>query len=152
MSNVIQIKHGASVPGDGVLAPYELGYADDGGLYIGVPSGDSTISKKINGENQFENVLYFDEKDGIGYNYGRVHMNSCDFSLENYTCVEEGDNTLETFHITRDEKSLIPMIKDAMEYGNIEMLVSPWSPPAYMKTTGKMNEGGKLKEEYFEEI
>lgn len=65
MSNVIQIKHGASAPGDGVLAPYELGYADDGGLYIGVPSGDSTISKKINGENQFENVLYFDEKDKL---------------------------------------------------------------------------------------
>ena len=50
MSNVIQIKHGASAPADGVLAPYELGYADDGGLYIGVPNGDSTISKKINFE------------------------------------------------------------------------------------------------------
>lgn len=56
MSNVIQIKHGASAPGDGVLAPYELGYADDGGLYIGIPSegGQNTISQQINTGNNFE--------------------------------------------------------------------------------------------------
>ena len=27
-------------------------------------------------------------------------------------------------------------------------MASPWSPPAYMKTTGQMNRGGKLKDEY----
>lgn len=27
-------------------------------------------------------------------------------------------------------------------------MASPWSPPAWMKTNGQMNEGGKLKEEY----
>lgn len=37
-----------------------------------------------------------------------------------------------------------------MKYGDIDMLMSPWSPPAYMKTNGEMNHGGKLKEEYFE--
>lgn len=40
------------------------------------------------------------------------------------------------------------MIKDALAYGDIKMLVSPWSPPAYMKTNGEMNHGGKLKPEY----
>lgn len=36
MSNVIQIKHGANKPKDGILAPYELGYAiNEGALYIG---------------------------------------------------------------------------------------------------------------------
>ena len=93
-------------------------------------------------------ILYFDEKEGIGYNYGRVHINSCDFSLGNYACVEENDETLETFNIERDKKSLIPMIKDAQKYGDIDMLASPWSPPAYMKTNGQMNYGGTLKEEY----
>ena len=95
--------------------------------------------------------LYFDENSGIGYNFGRVHMNSCDFSEGNYACTKENDDTLETFNIDRDKQAIIPMIKSAMEYSKeLEILVSPWSPPAYMKTNGEMNHGGKLKEEYFE--
>ena len=93
---------------------------------------------------------YFDREEGIGYNLGRVHMNSCDFSLDNYTCVDEGDETLESFQINRDKASVIPMVKDAMAYGEIDMLASPWSPPAYMKTNNEMNHGGKLKKEYYE--
>ena len=94
--------------------------------------------------------LYFDKNEGIGYNFGRVHINSCDFSLGNYSCVEDGDETLETFNIERDKKLVIPMIKDAMEYNDVEIFASPWSPPSYMKTNGEMNHGGKLKKEYFE--
>ena len=30
----------------------------------------------------------------------------------------------------------------------IEVMLSPWSPPAFMKTNGEKNHGGKLKEEY----
>lgn len=112
----------------------------------------STTLDKLSKENR-ERILklYFDPKEGLGYNFGRVHINSCDFSLGNYTCVEEGDKTLSTFNIDRDKRSVIPMIQGAMQYNNdITMLASPWSPPAYMKTTGQMNQGGKLKEEYFE--
>ncbi len=94
--------------------------------------------------------LYFDTENGIGYNYGRVHMNSCDFSLGNYTCVEEGDETLATFNTDRDRKWVIPMIREAQKHSDIELLLSPWSPPAYMKTNGDMNRGGKLKPEYRE--
>jgi len=111
----------------------------------------STTLDKLSEKNREKILkLYFDCEEGIGYNFGRVHINSCDFSLGNYTFVEEGDETLETFDIKRDEKSLIPMIKDAMKYNSIEMFASPWSPPGYMKTTGKMNRGGKLKEDYYE--
>ena len=110
----------------------------------------STTLDKLSRENREKIIrLYFDNETGIGYNLGRVHMNSCDFSLGNYTCVDEGDETLETFQINRDKSSLIPMIKDAMKYGDIGMLASPWSPPAYMKTTNMMNLGGELKEEYY---
>lgn len=92
--------------------------------------------------------MYFDTERGIGYNFGRVHINSCDFSLGNYSCVEDGDEALETFNIRRDEATVIPMIKEAMKYNDIEIFASPWSPPAYMKTNGEMNRGGKLKKEY----
>ena len=111
----------------------------------------STTIDKLSQENRDKIIkMYFDETDGIGYNFGRVHINSCDFSLGNYTYVEENDETLETFNIKRELASVIPMIKDAMKYGKITLFASPWSPPAYMKTTGMMNRGGKLKEEYFD--
>ncbi|MCM1057881.1 MAG: glucosylceramidase [Firmicutes bacterium] len=89
---------------------------------------------------------------GLKYNLGRIHMNSCDFALGNYTYIEAGDTDLRTFDISHDRKQIIPLIKKAMEcHGGEELslLVSPWSPPAFMKTNGEMNHGGKLKEEYY---
>jgi len=94
--------------------------------------------------------LYFSEDEGIGYNVGRVHMNSCDFSDGNYACVEENDETLDSFNVDRDKQAVIPMVRDAMKYGGLQIFMSPWSPPAYMKTNGEMNHGGKLKPEYRE--
>lgn len=114
-------------------------------------AASTTLDKLSSGNREKVLKMYFDADEGIGYNFGRIHINSCDFSLENYTYVEEGDEELKTFDISRDKKSVIPMIKDAMKYsGDMALFASPWSPPAYMKTNGQMNCGGKLKEEYFE--
>ena len=81
----------------------------------------------------------------------RTHINSCDFSLSNYAHVEdEKDSELHTFSLERNKESLIPMIKDALRKreNKIKIMASPWSPPAWMKTTGQMNFGGKLKNEH----
>lgn len=93
---------------------------------------------------------YFNQETGLGYNLCRTHINSCDFSLGNYAYSEvEGDTELECFDISRDKKLLIPLIKDAMAVAGSEIKIvsSPWSPPAWMKTNGQMNHGGKLKPE-----
>lgn len=94
---------------------------------------------------------YFSNK-GLAYNFGRLHMNSCDFALGNYTYVKEGDDTLSSFDIKHDFHEIIPMIKDAQKESENEMefLVSPWSPPAFFKTNSEMNHGGKLRKEYFQ--
>ena len=94
--------------------------------------------------------LYFDEMEGIGYNFGRVHINSCDFSIGNYTYVKRWDKTLHSFNIDRERAAVIPMIKDAMRYNDISVLASPWSPPGYMKTNHMMNLGGRLRKKYYE--
>ena len=93
---------------------------------------------------------YFGET-GNNYSIGRTHINSCDFSLENYAhCETPGDIDLKNFSISRNKKDLIPFIKDALRItkNKFRIMASPWSPPAWMKTNGQMNEGGKLKEEY----
>lgn len=94
--------------------------------------------------------LYFDREKGIGYNFGRSHINSCDFSLSIYSSVEEGDKTLETFNLEREKKYILPFLKDALEYCKEEIVLfaSPWSPPAYMKDNNSVIKGGKLLEEY----
>ena len=93
---------------------------------------------------------YFSKDKGIGYNFGRTHINSCDFSVELYSYVQDGDKDLSTFNIDRDRKYIIPFVKDALQYCREELVLfaSPWSPPAYMKENESAFGGGCLKEEY----
>ncbi|MGE5612899.1 MAG: glycoside hydrolase family 30 protein [Bacillota bacterium] len=95
---------------------------------------------------------YFDPEEGIGYSIGRVHINSCDFSLGNYTYVKDNDTSLDSFDISREEQWTAPFIKEAeaVRKGGIKLLASPWSPPGWMKTNGEMNHGGKLLPQYME--
>lgn len=95
--------------------------------------------------------LYFGES-GNRYNFCRTHIQSCDFALGNYAYVEEeADRELATFSIERDREYLIPFIKSALSKNkDIQFLASPWSPPAFMKTNGMMNRGGRLKKEYYQ--
>lgn len=93
---------------------------------------------------------YFGE-DGLRYHLGRIPMGSCDFGMGNYAYVEEGDEELKTFSIAHDREQIIPLIRDAQGKCGEKMafMAAPWSPPAFMKTNGEMNHGGKLKKEYY---
>ena len=93
---------------------------------------------------------YFNVHSGHGYTLCRVHMNSCDFALGNYAHVEQADDfELSSFSIQRDRQALLPFIQAALRVAAapIQLLVSPWSPPAWMKTNGQMNHGGQLRPE-----
>ena len=96
---------------------------------------------------------YFDPNLGNGYTICRVHMNSCDFSTGNWACdTVNGDVELKHFSIEHDKKQVIPFIKKAKSLigSNFKLFISPWSPPAWMKTNNTMLNGGKLKPEYRE--
>ncbi|MCX6233753.1 MAG: glycoside hydrolase family 30 protein [Bacteroidetes bacterium] len=94
---------------------------------------------------------YFDKNSGIGYSLARTNMNSCDFSSSSYTYVKENDKDLKTFSVEHDEQFRIPFIKKviAAAGGQINLFVSPWSPPAWMKDNNNMLNGGKLLPEYY---
>lgn len=92
---------------------------------------------------------YFGES-GAKYSLTRTHMNSCDFSLSNYSYAPvEGDMELEHFSIDEDRDDIIPMIKDAMAVSKdgFKIISSPWTAPIWMKDNNKW-EGGKLLEKY----
>ncbi len=93
---------------------------------------------------------YFSPKQ-MNYQLVRIHMDSCDFSLDMYEAMSDPEDTkLNSFSFERTEKYIIPMLKDAQKAskGNLKLMLTPWSPPAFMKTNGKRTGGGKLKPEY----
>lgn len=92
----------------------------------------------------------FDPAHGHGYTLGRVPINSCDFALGHYAHAErDADFALESFSIARDREALLPFIRAAQQVagGPLQLLASPWSPPAWMKTNGRMADGGRLRPE-----
>jgi len=114
-------------------------------------SATHTLSK-MSSSNQAKIMhAYFDPEDGLGYTLGRMHLNSSDFSLGNYTYVDEMDESLASFSIAREYQTVIPTILKAERISGhkFSFLASPWSPPGWMKTTGQMSHGGKLKKEYY---
>ncbi|MBB3187559.1 glycoside hydrolase family 30 protein [Microbacter margulisiae] len=95
-------------------------------------------------------TAYYNPEKGIGYTLGRTNINSCDFSSDSYTYVANHDSLLKTFSIAHDEKYRIPFIKKiiAATDGNLTLFISPWSPPAWMKSNDDMLHGGKLLPRY----
>lgn len=95
-------------------------------------------------------TAYYDRQNGIGYNFSRTNIASCDFSSGTYAYVEENDSLLKTFSVAHDEQFKIPFIKKAIEAagGKLPLFVSPWSPPAWMKDNNDVLRGGKLLERH----
>lgn len=108
---------------------------------------------KLSEENQKKVLeLYFGDS-GIRYNMARGHIDSCDFSLGNYSAITDpNDVEMKTFTLARDEQYILPLMRAAQEKRGepLDLLLSPWSPPAFMKTNGEKNHGGSLKPEYRE--
>ena len=95
-------------------------------------------------------TAYYDKNKGIGYSLARTNIHSCDFSSESYTYIQEGDKELKTFNIDHDRKYRIPLLKKAIETagGKLNLFVSPWSPPAFMKDNNDILHGGVLLPEF----
>lgn len=92
---------------------------------------------------------YFSDK-GARYSLTRTHINSCDFSLSNYSYAPVADDMkLDNFSIEEDRDDIIPMIKEAMDLSGegFKIISSPWTAPPWMKDNNKWV-GGKLLPKY----
>lgn len=103
-------------------------------------------------EEKREQILraYFSDE-GAKYSLMRTHMNSCDFSLSNYSYTPvEGDVDLEHFTIEEDRDDLIPMIKGAQSISTegFKLFASPWTAAPWMKDNNHWV-GGKLLPQYY---
>ena len=117
---------------------------------------------------------WFGEK-GVDAKFIRIPLDSCDYSLSEYQAVENPmeDPELLTFSMERNRQYILPVVKEAIALAGheIDVLLSPWSPPAEWKTLPEINEndaavygqlgqqirmdkpsrcfGGRLRKEYY---
>jgi glucosylceramidase len=112
--------------------------------------------------NVFWDVFYqlFDPIVGIGMSYIRLPISACDFSLSNFTYDNQPsgqvDPQLADFSISHDENYTIPLIQQIQQkYPGVQIIASPWSAPAWMKTTDSLlgtvnNVAGTLIGEFYQ--
>ena len=94
---------------------------------------------------------YFSDE-GARYSLTRTHMNSCDFSLSQYSYAPIADDPLlEHFSVEKDKDAIIPMIQDAMAASTdgFKIISSPWTAPPWMKDNNRYV-GGKLLPKYYD--
>lgn len=123
------------------------------GIGGAITDASAEVFAKLSKEKQQEFLTaYYDTQKGIGYSLLRTTIHSSDFSSGSYTYIEEGDKDLKTFSIDHDKQFRIPMIKQATQAagGKIVTYVSPWSPPAFMKSNKQMLKGGTLLPDYYQ--
>ncbi len=88
-------------------------------------------------------------KEGLGLSVGRLCIGSSDYSAEVYSYDDVPfDTALMHFSVERDEKYVIPMIREILAINpDLYLFASPWSPPGWMKTGGELC-GGYMRAEF----
>jgi len=112
----------------------------------------ASLLNQLGEENRTKILNAYFAKDGANYSLTRTHMNSCDFSLKNYSYTPvEGDTNLDHFSIEEDKDDLIPMIKEAMKISEdgFKLFASPWTAAPWMKDNNSWV-GGKLLPKYYD--
>lgn len=129
----------------------ELSYETFEGFGGAVTEAAGYIYSLMNDKQKKKVIETYFSPEKMNYRLVRVHMDSCDFSLGLYEAMSNSEDTeLKSFSFERTEKYILPMLEDAKKTAgeNLKLMLTPWSPPAFMKTNGKRTGGGKLKPEY----
>ena len=91
---------------------------------------------------------------GIGISFLRQPMGASDFAVNgNYSYDDmpagQTDANLTNFSTAHDAAYIVPLLQQALAVNSaIKIVAVPWSPPAWMKTSGTMN-GGNMDTTYF---
>lgn len=90
--------------------------------------------------------------DGLAYRAVRIPLDSCDFCTEQYVADDDpADEAFARFDFSVTERYILPMLRDAEAAAGhaLPLMLSPWSPPSYMKTIPTRGNGGSLSPEFY---
>lgn len=95
--------------------------------------------------------------EGIGMSLMRICIGTPDFTASpwyTYNDLPSGqtDPELKQFSIDRDREYVLPILKQARQIQpELKLVASPWSPPAWMKTNGRIG-GGRIDRARFKPL
>ena len=95
----------------------------------------------------------FSPESGIGINYLRLPLGASDFTASGFYSYNDNppggsDPSQSNFSIAHDEAYIIPQLQRAKDLNpELQLMATPWSAPAWMKTNNSMM-GGSLRTEY----
>jgi glucosylceramidase len=97
----------------------------------------------------------FSREHGIGLSLLRQPMGANDFSVGSYSYDDpppgESDPSLENFSLGRDATHVLPLVREAARLNpSLAVVLSPWSAPGWMKTSGSLV-GGSLSPDHVDE-
>ncbi len=111
--------------------------------------GEALLSLPQKKQNELMHNLF--SKEGAGFSFCRTAIGASDFGIDAYSYSEvPNDYEMTHFSIERDKKYVLPYLKQAFAINpDLTLFASPWSPPGWMKESGKMiglqPEGNRIK-------
>jgi glucosylceramidase len=90
---------------------------------------------------------------GLGLSFMRLTVGASDFSRTHYSYDDTPENApdpeLEYFSIAPARQYVLPRVREALAINpQLKVMISPWSPPAWMKTTKSLIKG-QLEPAYY---
>ena len=97
--------------------------------------------------------LYGRDGEGLGFSFTRLTIGASDFSSEHYSLDDApgGATDPELAHVSlaRPAEAVFPTVRQALAINpDLKVMASPWSAPAWMKTTGSLIKGQLKPEAY----
>ena len=97
--------------------------------------------------------LFSRSNGGLGLSFTRLTVGASDFSRTHYSYDDSPGNApdpeLRHFSIAPAQQYVLPRVREALAINpDLKVMISPWSAPAWMKTSGSLIQG-QLKPEYY---
>ncbi|MBQ6562481.1 MAG: glucosylceramidase [Clostridia bacterium] len=134
-----------------VCAFPEMTYQTVQGFGGALTDASGYVYSQMDPETRKEVIETYFGPGGLGYTWGRTSIDSSDFGTEMYAADDDpADEELENMDFSRCDRYVFPLLRDAAaEAGQpVRLMLTPWSPPAYMKSNQSRVHGGKLLEKY----
>lgn len=131
----------------------EVTYQEIEGFGGAVTDSVAAVLEQFDKAGQKEIIDAYFGDNGIGYRFIRTPIDSCDFSRKQYCAYNpEMKGYLDEEALDLGAGAVINVIKQIMEVskGGIQVMLSPWSPPAILKTNRERTAGGKLEKESYQ--
>lgn len=142
------LNFGPEANGKSIEVDSTVTYQGIDGFGFALTGGSASLINSLNptDKEQLLKELFTTEDNGIGISYLRISIGASDLSSYAYSYDETaGDSTLSNFNLNVEQKDLIPVLKDIVAlFPEIKIVATPWSAPAWMKTSNSYV-GGSLK-------